>query len=96
LSGVRVSGARKYAAGPAPGAPLARLADESYTVTSARTLKAIGDDKHPVAVALAAARRALTAVPKGKAQAILREHLARHPEDRNELQVVSEDELAAA
>jgi hypothetical protein len=94
ISGLRVSGARKYA--PLPSAHKFTLAEEAFTIVSARTLGKVSDSAHPLHQALAEAGDALGAVPRGKAIAILTRHLEDHPEDRGEFQVISEDELPVA
>jgi len=94
VSGIRVSGARKYARALTASPPRVTLAGEAYTVALKETLAKVGD-AHPVAAPLATAAR-IGPVPRGKALAILAQHLASHPGDRDALQVVSEDELVVA
>jgi hypothetical protein len=92
-TGVRVSGARKYATSVVATAPRVALAAETYAIVSTRTLGRL-PAAHPLGRALDS--QPVSAMTKGQALSLLAQHLATHPADRGELQVVSEDELAAA
>lgn len=92
-TGVRVSGARKYAASVVAVTPRLTLEAETYAIVSTRTLDRL-PASHPLGRVMAG--NAVSTMTKGKALALLAQHLAAHPADRGELQVVSEDELAAA
>jgi hypothetical protein len=92
-TGVRVSGVRKYATSVVATAPCVALAAETYAIVSTRTLGRL-PAAHPLGRALASHH--VATMTKGQALSLLAQHLATHPADRGELQVVSEDELAAA
>jgi hypothetical protein len=91
LAGVRVSGARKYASGTTTVA----LGEERFTIVSSTDLRTSAP-AHPIAQALAGASEQLGAVPRGRADAILAEHLRTHPADHGAWIVLSEDELPQA